>query len=123
MKNLELVIIFFLLLFVQQLLKDSNCCEQQFATGHLKDNRTSFEPREDYKHLMGILPTEEVFFNVIQEAFSINLVHKKIKEPSEELIPLKAKKVFNYSYLSHRGYSRYCSAFIQIFLRTACFRI
>ena len=85
--------------------------------------KTITEPREDYKHLMGILPTEEVFFNVIQEAFSINLVHKKIKEPSEELIPLKAKKVFNYSYLSQRGYSRYCSAFIQIFLRTACFRI
>lgn len=123
MRNLELVIIFFLLMFANQLLKDSNCCEQQFATGQLKHNQASFGSREDYKYLTGILPTAEVFFNVVQEAFSINLVHKKIKDSPEELIPLKAKKTFLNSYQSHRGYSRYCSAFIQIFLRTACFRL
>jgi hypothetical protein len=123
MKKFKLVGILFLLLFTQQLHSEPNCCERRFAVQHFEEDQLSFETCEDYKYLMGILPSAEVYFNIIQEAFSANLVNKKIKDSSGELIPLKTKIILNHSFLPNLVFSRYCSAFIQIYLRTACFRL
>jgi hypothetical protein len=123
MKKFRLVGILFLFLFIQQIHSEPNCCKRRFAVQHFVEDHLSFETREDYKYLMGILPSSEVYFNIIQEAFSANLVNKKIKDSSGEFTLLKTKIILNYSFLPNLVYSRYCSAFIHIYLRTACFRL
>jgi hypothetical protein len=72
---------------------------------------------------MGILPSAQVFFNIVPEApvaFSFNA---KDKDSNSELITSKTKRIFNLSFHQISSFSRYCSAFIQIYLRTACFRL
>ena len=123
MKKFKLIGILILFLFTQQLHSEPKCCEQRITVQHFEEDQLSFEACEDYKYLMGILPSSEVYFNIIQEAFSANLVNKKIKDSSGEYIPLKTKKILNHSFLPNLVYSRYCSAFIHIYLRTACFRL
>lgn len=123
MKKFKLVIILFLLLFMQQLHCEPNYLERKFTVQHFVEDQLSFETREDYKSLMGILPSAEVFFNIVQEAFSSNLNNKKIKDSLGELIPSKNKIILNHSFLPNLVYSRYCSAFIPIYLRSACFRL
>ncbi|HSO86181.1 MAG TPA: hypothetical protein VLQ91_06495 [Draconibacterium sp.] len=123
MKKFKLVIILFFTLFIQQLHSEPNYFERFFSIQNFGEDELSFEANDDYNYLMGILPSAQVFFNIVPEApvaFSFNA---KDKDSNSELITSKTKRIFNLSFHQISSFSRYCSAFIQIYLRTACFRL
>jgi hypothetical protein len=123
MKKLKLVIILFLSLFVQQVHSEPSGLERSFSSQNARKDELSFETNEGYNYLMGILPSAQVFFNIVPEApvsFSFNA---KTKDSNGVLIPSKAKIIFNLSFHQVSVFSRYCSTFIQIYLKTACFRL
>jgi hypothetical protein len=97
--------------------------KRNFSIENIGKDELSFEANEDYMYLKGILPSAQVFFNIVPEtpvAFSPEV---KIKDSNSELITSKTKILFNLSFHQISFFSRYCSAFIQIYLRTACFRL
>jgi len=72
---------------------------------------------------MGILPTAHVLFNIVPETHSLISASEKTKDSIEKLIPSKTKIIFNLSFHQNSVFSRYSSAFIKIYLKTACFRL
>jgi hypothetical protein len=122
MKKFKLVVILFFTLFIQQVHCESNFLEKFFSVQIVEEDELSFEANDDYNYLMGILPSAHVLFNIVPEAsvtFSFNI---KTKDSNFEFTS-KAKLIFNLSFHPISSFSRYCSAFIQIYLRTACFRL
>lgn len=123
MKKFKLVVILFFSLFIQQLHGEPNYLEQIFSIQNVGEDKLSFEANDDYNYLMGILPSAHVFFNIVPEVpvtFSFNA---KTKDSKFELFTSKSKLSFYLSFNPNSSFSRYCSAFIQIYLRTACFRL
>lgn len=123
MKKFKLFIILFFSLFVQNVYGEPNFPERNFSVQNVGEDELSLEANEDYIYLKGILPSVQVFFNIVPEApvtFSFNA---KTKYLINELISSKTKIIFNPSFHQISSFSRYCSAFIQIYLRTACFRL
>ena len=123
MKKFKLVVILVLSLFVQNVYSEPNCLERNFSIQNVKNDELSFESNEDYKYLKGILPSAYVFFNIVPEAPFTITSEVKIKDSNFELFTSKTKILFNLSFHQISSFSRYCSAFIQIYLRTACFRL
>ncbi len=123
MKKIASLIILLFSLFVQQVRSEPNCLKQNITVQSFGDDELSFEKNEDYNYLLGILPSAQVFFNVVPEApvsFSSNA---KTKDSFGVFLQLKTKTIFNQSFHQVSVFSRYSSAFIQIYLRTACFRL
>jgi len=123
MKKFKLVVILFLSLFAQNGYGEPNCVERNFSIQKTEKDELSFEANEDYKYLMGILPSATVFFNIVPEAPVTFSSEIKIKDSNFELITSKIKILFNHSFHQISSFNRYCSSFIQIYLRTACFRL
>lgn len=123
MKKFNLVIILFLTLFVQQVHSEPNCLYRNFSDQNAGEEELRFETNEGYNYLMGILPSAQVFFNIVPETPVSFFSNSKTKGSIGELIPSKTKIIFNLSFHQVSFFSRYCSAFIQIYLRTACFRL
>lgn len=123
MKKFKLFIILFFSFFIQNVHCESNFPEQNFSVQIVGEDELSFEANDDYNYLRGILPSAHVLFNIVPEApvtFSFNA---KTKDSNFELFTSKSKLSFYLSFHPNSSFSRYCSAFIQIYLRTACFRL
>jgi hypothetical protein len=123
MIKFKLFVFLFFSLFIQQLHCEPNYLERIFSIQNFEENELSFETNEDYNFLMGILPSAHVFFNIIPEVPGTFSSNAKTKDFNFELITSKTKIIFNLSFHQISSFSRYCSAFIQIYLRTACFRL
>jgi hypothetical protein len=123
MEKFKLVVILFFSLFIQQLHCEPNYLERIFSIQNFEEDELSFEANDDYNYLMGILPSAHVFFNIVPEAPVTFSSNAKTKDSNFELITSKTKIIFNLSFHQISSFSRYCSAFIQIYLRTACFRL
>jgi hypothetical protein len=123
MKKFKLFVILFFSLFVQNVYSEPNCPERNFSVQNVEEDELSFEVNDDYNYLTGILPSAHVFFNIVPEAPVTFYSNAKTKVSNFELITSKTKIIFNSSFHQISFFSRYCSAFIQIYLRTACFRL
>ena len=123
MKKFKLIILLFFSLFIQQLHGVPNCPERNFSVQNFGEDELCFEASDDYNYLVGILPSAQVFFNIVPEAqvsFSFNA---KTKDSFSKLFTSNTKIIFNLSFHQVSSFSRYSSTFIQIYLRTACFRL
>jgi len=123
MKKFKLVVFLFFSLFIQQLHSEPNFFEPIFSVQNIEEDELSFEANDDYNYLMGILPAAHVFFNIVPEAPVTFSYNAKTKDSNNELFTSKTKIIFKLSFHPISSFSRYCSAFIQIYLRTACFRL
>jgi hypothetical protein len=119
----KLLILLFVSLIVQNVHGEPVCQERNLSVQNVGEDELSFEANEDYIYLKGILPSAHVFFNIVPEAPVTFSCEVKIKESNCGLITSKAKILFNQSFHQISSFSRYCSSFIQIYLRTACFRL
>jgi hypothetical protein len=97
--------------------------KRNFSIENIAEDELSFEANEYYMYLKGILPSAHVFFNIVPEAPVTFSPEVKIKNTNSEFTTSKTKILFNVSFYQISFFSRYCSAFIQIYLRTACFRL
>lgn len=123
MKKFKLVIILFFFLFIQQLQAEPNSLESNFSEQKIVTDELRFETNGDYKYLMGILPSAQVFFNIVPEVSVALSFEAKTKNSDSNLFSSKTKIVFNLSFHQISSFCRHCSTFIQIYLRTACFRL
>lgn len=123
MKKFKLVIILFFSLFIKQLQAEPNSLESNFSEQKIVTDELRFETNGDYKYLMGILPSAQVFFNIVPEVSVALSFEAKTKNSDSNLFSSKTKIVFNLSFHQISSFSRHCSTFIQIYLRTACFRL
>ncbi len=123
MKKFKLVIILFLPLFIQQIQGEPKSLEGNFSEQKIAADELSFETTGDYKYLMGMLPSAQVFFNIVPEISGALSPHPKTKDSDSDLFTSKIKIIFNLSIHQFSSFSRYCSTFIQIYLRIACFRL
>lgn len=123
MKKFKLIILLFFSLFIQQLHGQPDRMKRNLSIQNFVENKLSFETNGDYNYLMGILPSAQVFFNIVSEVYVALSFDAKTKDSDSKLFTSKTKIIFNL--LSHKisCFSRYCSTFIQIYLRTACFRL
>jgi hypothetical protein len=88
-----------------------------------EEDELSYKTNEDYNILRGILPSAQVFFNIIPEVPVALSFEAKTKDYSNELYTSKTKIILNLLFQQVSVFCRYSSTFIQIYLRTACFRL
>jgi hypothetical protein len=122
MNKIKLVFIIFILLFAQKAYCEQNNADFPFAQND-RDNKLSFETNEFFLYNPGDLPSAQVFFNIIPEASSSSLANNKIKDSGFELFHSNTKINHKLSIYQDSVFSRYCSVFGQIYLKTACFRL
>ncbi len=123
MIKFKLVIILFLSLLLLKLHSETNHLKQNFFANNVSENELSFEANDNYNFLLGILPSTPVYFNIVPNdpvSFSYNT---KSKELVKLIIHSTSKNNSNLSFHQHSFFSRYCSVFMQIFIKTACFRL
>lgn len=123
MKKFNLIIILFLSLFVQLSHAEPNSLECNISVQNIGDDELSFESNDNFNFLLGILPSTPVYFNIVPYdpvSFSYN---SKSREFVSLLINSRKKNTSDLSFHQYSFFSRYCSVFQEIFLRTACFRL
>lgn len=123
MKKFKLIVILFVLLFAQKVHYGHNNAVRSFSYQNIRENESGFETYEFFHFDLGDLPSAQVFFNVVPEApvsFSSNA---KTKNSIGVLVTSKTKIIFNLSFHQTSIFGRYCSVFVQIFLKTACYRL
>lgn len=123
MEKLKIVVILLVLFFAQKVHCEQNKMDQHFSYQNTREVESHFETNEFTWYNYGELPIAQVFFNLIPETSSSSPANIKTKVLGIELFHSTTK--INLSLLIHHKsvFSRYCSAFIQIFLKTACFRL
>jgi len=121
MIKLKLVVLLFLSLLLLKL-----------HNGHLKHNvfandlskkELSFEAKDNNNSMSGILPSIPVYFNIVTEDPVSYSYNTKSKELVKIIIHSKTKNNSDLSFHQFSFFSRYCSVFRHIFLKTACFRL
>ena len=123
MKKFNLIIILFLSLFVQLTHAEPKSLECNISVQNIGDDELSFESNDNFNFLLGILPSTPVYFNIVPEdpvSFSYN---SKSREFVRLLMHSRTKNTSDLSFYQYSFFSRYCSVFQQIYLRTACFRL
>ena len=123
MKKFQLLVILLFLLFAQKVYSGLNKTELPFAYKNESDDRLNFETNEFFYYSQGDLPSAQVFFNIIPEVFSSPLSNNKTKDSGIELFLSNTKINQNLSIHQASVFSRYCSAFVNIYLKTECFRL
>jgi len=123
MEKFKIVVILLVLLFAQKVHCEQNNAEQPFACQNERGDMLSFETNEFSRYNPGELPTAQIFFNIIPEASTSSLANNKIKESGFELFHSNTKINHKLSIHQDSVFSRYCSVFGQIYLKTACFRL
>jgi hypothetical protein len=93
------------------------------AVENLRQENPSFISSENHNCLFGNLPASQVFFNIVPEAPVFFNSYIKAESFHSELNTLKTKSTNKLTQNQFSSFSRYCSGFIQIYLRTACFRL
>ncbi len=123
MLKIKLVIILFLSLLLLKIHGDTNHLKQNVFANNFSENELSFISNDNYNLLSGILPSTPIYFNVVPD----NPVSFSYNSKSKELIKLithsTTKNNSNLSFHQYSFFSRYCSVFMQIFIKTACFRL
>lgn len=123
MNKLKLIILIFFSLLLQQSNAELNCSEYDFSVRNFSNDKLNFESNTDFNYLAGILPYAQIFFNIVPEVPVSFPFNAKTKNPGVELFTSKTKINFNHSFYPVNSFSRYSSTVVQIFLRTACFRL
>jgi hypothetical protein len=123
MKKLKPVIILLFLLFLKQSYSETDFLKLNFSDQNPEEEELSYKTNEDYNFLRGILPSAHIFFNIIPEVPVALSFDAKTKDFSNELFNSKTKIILNHSFKQVLVFCRYSSTFIQIYLRTACFRL
>jgi hypothetical protein len=123
MKKFQFVVIILFLLFAQKVHCGLNNIDSAFAGQNERDDVLSFETYEFFHYNTGDLPSAQVFFNIIPEAYSSTFANNKMKNSGIELFHSKTKINQNLSFHQASVFTRYCSALVQIYLKTECFRL
>jgi hypothetical protein len=117
------VVIFGLFLFAQNVYCGQNYSGHDQSSIQRTENDLSFEANDFYSYLTGNLPAAQVFFNIIPERPNSFSSSEKTKLLIWETIHSRNKINFNLSLYEVSVFCRYSSAVVQIFLKTACFRL
>jgi hypothetical protein len=123
MKKFRFVVIILFLLFAQKVHCGLINTDSAFAGQNERDDVLSFETYEFFHYNTGDLPSAQVFFNIIPEAYSSTLANNKMKNSGIKLFHSKTKINQNLSFQQASVFTRYCSVLVQIYLKTECFRL
>jgi len=123
MRKFELLILFFMLFFAQNVHCGQNNPLLNLSTQSTLDNELSFESDEIYIYVIGEPPSVQVVFNVVHVTSTLFSNSEKIKALKWKTTPSTAKINLNLSIHQASVFTRYSSAFMQIYLKTACFRL
>ena len=123
MKKLKLIIVLFFILFAESANYQLITNEPDGLSKNDIENKLSFEPSEFQLNLFGELPSPQVFSNTISESPTLFSKKGKSKALIIRLTHPISKVYSNLFSLQYSFFSRYCSVFVQIYLKTACFRL
>jgi hypothetical protein len=123
MKKFILIIILLFSFFVQLVHGNSNGLGENLSVQNIGDDELSFESNDNFNFLLGILPSTPVYFNIVPEDPVTYSYNSKSREFVRLLIHSRTKNTSDLSFYQYSFFSRYCSVFQQIYLRTACFRL
>lgn len=117
------IVVFSLCLFAQVVYSGQNRTRQNRSSNIYIENELSFENNDHYNYLTGTLPKTQVFFNSIPEQPNSITLSEKIK--SFVRLNLHSRNKINHNLSLYKAfiYNRYSSAIVQIYLKTACFRL
>lgn len=118
-----LIFFFICTLFSPQILGNTAGKNENAFPGAREKNILSYEINLDYLYLTGMLPSAQVYFNIVPEAQVSSPVFPKPKVQFTRPVPPKIKIIHNLTFQQISLFSRHCSAFVQIYLRSACFRL
>jgi hypothetical protein len=91
MKKLKLVIILLFLLFLKQLHCEPNYLKLIIPEQTFQKDELCYKTNEDYNLLRGILPSAQVFFNIIPEVPVALTFDAKTKNSDSNLFSSKTK--------------------------------
>ncbi len=111
------------MLLAQNVNSKTFCETQNLAQQQISEDELSFETSELYHHNDAEIPISHVFFNIIPKPSNSNTSNEQNRELYLELIKSKTHLQFNLSFSQASAFIRYSSAFEQIYLKTACFRL
>ncbi len=123
MKKLKFIIVLFLIIFAQDAYCGHNYQYQKFTLQRGFENNSNFETTELQRNIFGEIPSTQILFNTISETITLFSKKEKSKELIVRLNHSKSKIFSNLVLPQYSFFSRYCSVFMQIFLKTACFRL
>lgn len=123
MKKLKLVVVFILLLFAHKAYCEHNYNGQGADQKNEDENKLSFKPIDFQSYIYGEVPSSQVLFNPISETLTLFSKKEKSKELIVRINHSKSKIFSNLVLPQYSFFSRYCSVFMHIFLKTACFRL
>ena len=123
MKKLISIIILLFALFLKTSYSEPDYLKLNYCAQSFEKDELSYKTSEDFNFLRGILPPAYVFFNIIPEVPVALSFDAKTKDFSNELFTSKTKIILNQSFKQVSVFCRYSSTFVQIYLRTACFRL
>ena len=123
MKKLKFVVVLFLMIFAQNAFCGHKSQDQIFSLQKGSDNNSNFESTDFQLYIFGEVPSAQVLFNPISQTLTLFSKRDKAKELFIRLTHPRAKIYSNLFFTQYSFFSRYCSVFMQIFLKTACFRL
>lgn len=123
MKKFKLLVVFILLLFTHRAFCEHNYNGQYADQKSEDENKASFEPTDFQLYIFGEVPSSQVLFNSISETLTLFSKKEKSKELIARINHSKSKIFSNFVLPQYSFFSRYCSVFMHIFLKTACFRL
>lgn len=123
MKKLKFIIVLFLIIFAQVAYCENKLDDKISSLQNACENNSNFETTEFQRNIFGEIPSTQILINTISETLTLFSKKEKSKALIIRLTHPKAKIYSNLFSLQHSFFSRYCSVFMQIFLKTACFRL
>jgi hypothetical protein len=123
MKKIKLVVVLILLLFAHSAYCEYNYNGEYADQKSEEENKVSFEPTDFQLYIFGEVPTSQVLFNPVPETLTLFTKKEKSKELIARINHSKSKIFSNLVLPQYSFFSRYCSVFMHIFLKTACFRL
>ena len=123
MKKLKFIIVLFLIIFAQDAYCGNKLDNKIFSLQNACENNSNFETTESQRNIFGEIPSTQILFNTISETLTLFSKKEKSKALIIRLTHPKAKIYSNLFSIRYSFFSRYCSVFMHIFLKTACFRL
>ncbi len=123
MLKLKLIIILFLSLLLLKIHGGTDHLKQNDIVNNVSSSELSFISNDSYNFLSGILPSTPIYFNIVPDNPVSFLYNVKSKELVKLITHSTTKNNSNLSFHQYSFFSRYCSVFMHIFIRTACFRL
>ena len=123
MKNFKFIAFLFILLLAQKVYCEHNNKAENYHSQIGKEDNLSFEKTDSFIYDFGELPSVHVSFNNISETSISIFTKQKLRELFLTLLHSKTSLIYNHLFQQVSVFGRYSSASLQIFLRTACFRL